>query len=147
VVAATNVDLDEAVRAGSFRRDLLARLRASNRPLELPPLRARRDDLPAWADHFVREARPGGPAVSWTAGALECLLLFGWPENLRRGSDLGDAAGVEHRNAVRELCGDTEVVPSRRALRASAEPAAVATTPEPPGEPRDRRRPDAIIAA
>ena len=45
VVAATHVDLDQAVRNGKFRRDLLARLRASNTPLELPPLRERREDI------------------------------------------------------------------------------------------------------
>jgi transcriptional regulator with GAF, ATPase, and Fis domain len=84
VIAATNLDLDEAVSKGTFRRDLLARLRASNRPLELPPLRERREDLYDWSLRFLREALGDEPPpVPWSAGALECLLLYPWPENLR----------------------------------------------------------------
>jgi two-component system, NtrC family, response regulator HydG len=83
VVAATNVDLDAAVRAGTFRRDLLARLRASSPQLVLPPLRDRRLDIPGWADSFLREAAADAPDQPWTAGTFECLLLYAWPENLR----------------------------------------------------------------
>jgi sigma-54 dependent transcriptional regulator, acetoin dehydrogenase operon transcriptional activator AcoR len=84
VIAATNVDLDQAVRDGTFRRDLLARLRASNRPLELPALRERREDVYDWSLRFLREAQVGEiPPMPWSVGALECLLLYPWPENLR----------------------------------------------------------------
>lgn len=93
VVAATNVDLDEAVRRGGFRRDLLARLRASNQQLELPPLRARREDILGWARAFAVELTGQEPAQRFTASALECLLLYPWPENLR-----------ELRGVIRELC-------------------------------------------
>ena len=89
VVAATNVDLDAAVRIGAFRRDLLARLRAANAPLVLPPLRERREDILGWARRFLDEANPSElPPVLWTAGAAECLVLYPWPENLR---ELGGA--------------------------------------------------------
>jgi DNA-binding NtrC family response regulator len=83
VVAATNVDLDLAVAAGRFRRDLAARLRASNTPLVLPPLRERREDIPGWARLFLDEVGQAAVHVPWSAGALECLLLYPWPENLR----------------------------------------------------------------
>ncbi|MEZ4360587.1 MAG: sigma 54-interacting transcriptional regulator [Kofleriaceae bacterium] len=83
VIAATNVDLDAAVGAGKFRRDLLARLRASNAPLELPALRDRCEDVPRWTRAFGLEAGAEPPEEMWTAGALECLLLYGWPDNLR----------------------------------------------------------------
>lgn len=118
VVAATNVDLDEAVRIGSFRRDLLARLRAHNAPLELPALRARREDVLPWAAYFFAEAR-GGSSVrrdvyrdqcaahgQWNPGAAECLLLYPWPDNLR---------GL--RGVMRELAPHEESLSSLRAER------------------------------
>jgi DNA-binding NtrC family response regulator len=82
LVAATNVNLEQAVEQGRFRRDLLARLKI-NPPLQLPALRDRREDIPAWTELFFRATgRDVGPAP-WTAGALECLLLYPWYENLR----------------------------------------------------------------
>ena len=83
IVAATNVDVDDFVRSGRFRRDLLARLRASNPPLELPPLRRRPEDIIGWARRFAVEAEGTCPAELFSAGAAECLLLYPWPENLR----------------------------------------------------------------
>ena len=83
IVAASNVDLDEAVRAGRFRRDLLARLRASNATVELPPLRERPEDILDWARRFALEVDSACPAEVFAAGAAECLILYTWPENLR----------------------------------------------------------------
>jgi transcriptional regulator with GAF, ATPase, and Fis domain len=83
VVAATNINLDDAVHRGGFRRDLLARLRASNTPLTLPALRERREDILGWTQLFFRLRSRDPGARPWTAGALECLLLFPWEENLR----------------------------------------------------------------
>jgi DNA-binding NtrC family response regulator len=125
VVAATNVDLDRAVGGNRFRRDLLARLRASNAPLELPALRDRREDIPGWARRFAREAGVSAETL-WTAGALECLMLYPWPDNLR-----------ELRGVVRDLVANaapppwpTERLPARlhehrAALRAPGEPTPV----------------------
>ena len=141
LVAATNVDLDAAVGAGKFRRDLLARLRASNAPLELPPLRARREDILTWAETFWAEVMPGAsaePAVVWNAGTAECLLLYHWPGNLRelRGLVRGVAAAgldltIRHeqlppelRDHRRALRGVTEQVPVIK------EPAALELTRE-----------------
>ena len=83
IVAATNVNLDEAVYASKFRRDLLARLRAANTPLQLPPLRERREDILGWTQLFLRQLGREAVQTPWTAGALECLLLYPWQENLR----------------------------------------------------------------
>ncbi|HET7499391.1 MAG TPA: sigma 54-interacting transcriptional regulator [Kofleriaceae bacterium] len=100
VVAATHVDLEQAVQTGKFRRDLLARLRASNTQLELPPLRDRREDILGWTQLFFRE-RNRDPGVNpWTVGALECLLLYTWSYNLR---DL--------RSVVIEACEFTSTFP------------------------------------
>ncbi len=98
VVAATNVVLDDAVREGRFRRDLLARLRAANAPLELPALRDRREDILGWAETFLRELLDDEtPAAPWSAGLAECLLLYPWPENLRelRGTVRALASGMD----------------------------------------------------
>jgi DNA-binding NtrC family response regulator len=84
VIAATNVDLDRSVRDGTFRRDLLARLRTHNAPVVLPALRERRDDIYMWCRHFLSEGYVGVlPGMPLEAGALECLLLYPWNENLR----------------------------------------------------------------
>jgi len=83
VIAATNIDLDDAVAKARFRRDLLARLRARNEPLQLPPLRKRKEDIPGWTQLFFREAHRDAGSKPWTAGALECLLLYPWEDNLR----------------------------------------------------------------
>ncbi len=140
VVAATNVDLDEAVRRGAFRRDLLARLRASNAPLQLPPLRERREDLLGWTDHFLREAG-AAPAQAWNAGAAECLLLYPWPENLRelRGAVRGLVAG-EPAWPVSSSALPERIQAHRRTLRpderaASSAPLAPLATPAPRAPP------------
>lgn len=86
VVAATNVDLEAASLRGTFRADLLARLSAAGSVLELPPLRERREDLLAWAERFWQVGAPATDSQTWSAGAVECLLLYPWPRNLR---DLG----------------------------------------------------------
>jgi DNA-binding NtrC family response regulator len=120
LVAATHVDLDKAVQQGTFRRDLLARLRASNAPLRLPPLRERREDILEWTQLFLRQA---GREIDnpWTAGALECLLLYPWHENLR---GLGGAVNAVLTKTSSFPC-KTEYLPAellahRAALRSSA---------------------------
>src|SRR5262245_47761180 len=141
VVAATHVDLDRAVQANRFRRDLLARLRASNEPLELPPLRERREDILGWTQLFFRElGREPGP-TPWTVGALECLLLYPWNENLR---ELHRVVGHAAEQSPGFPCG-TEHLPAklrahRGTLRSPSsttppEEPTPATDPSPPSEP------------
>jgi DNA-binding NtrC family response regulator len=83
LVAATNRDLEERVKAGAFREDLYFRL--SVVPIRLPPLRERTGDIPLLAQHFLRElARENGKAVNdFTADALEALMTYRWPGNVR----------------------------------------------------------------
>jgi two-component system, NtrC family, response regulator HydG len=81
VVAATNRDLLAASREGKFREDLYYRLCVI--PLHLPPLRSRRGDVLALAEHFVRTFAPKGQAVRLTPAALERLQAHGWPGNVR----------------------------------------------------------------
>jgi transcriptional regulator with GAF, ATPase, and Fis domain len=83
VVAATNRPLEEAVRAGTFRRDLFFRLQVVQ--LEMPPLRARLSDVPILAEHFLKRfARETGRKMrGFTPQALEKLTAHSWPGNVR----------------------------------------------------------------
>jgi DNA-binding NtrC family response regulator len=80
IVAATNRDLDAAVRAGTFRADLYYRLHVVN--IRIPPLRERREDVPLLAEHFAQKhGRPEGSAIS--PAARELLVAYDWPGNVR----------------------------------------------------------------
>ena len=83
IVAATNTDLLEAVPAGRFREDLFYRL--SVVPIILPPLRARREDIPALAEHFLRlhARRRGRQVAGISPAAAELLIEHDWPGNVR----------------------------------------------------------------
>jgi DNA-binding NtrC family response regulator len=108
VVAATNRDLVEACKSGQFRADLFDRLNVL--PLALPPLRTRREDVPALALHFVGlAARANGrPGVHLTDAATTALAKHSYPGNVRELRNLAErlvilspdeaitAADVEH---------------------------------------------------
>jgi DNA-binding NtrC family response regulator len=74
ILAATHVDLAEAVRRGGFREDLLSRL--TQLTVRVPPLRARRTEI-------LRLAREFAPGIELTASAAEALLIWRWPSNVR----------------------------------------------------------------
>jgi Nif-specific regulatory protein len=83
VVAATNRDLEKAVREGTFREDLYYRLNVI--PLHLPPLRERREDISLLASHFAARIsrRLGRSVAGFTPEARACLLRYDWPGNIR----------------------------------------------------------------
>jgi Nif-specific regulatory protein len=83
LLAATNRDLDEAIEAGQFRRDLFYRLNVVS--LALPALRERRADIPLLASWFIRRyASKAKRAVSgFSPDALACLTTYEWPGNVR----------------------------------------------------------------
>lgn len=83
VMAATNRDLGGWVREGRFREDLYYRLNVF--PLEIPPLRARRGDIAALAEHFLQrfETVVGRRDYGLSAAALAELTLYDWPGNIR----------------------------------------------------------------
>jgi DNA-binding NtrC family response regulator len=78
IIAATNRDLAKEVEKGTFRRDLYFRLNVIN--IRLSPLRERKEDIPALINHFL--SRVGG-TYSMTAEALEVMLSYDWPGNIR----------------------------------------------------------------
>lgn len=91
VVAATNVNLEEALRDGSFRRDLYYRLNVVG--LELPPLRVRREDIPLLAGQFLEEfaESTGKDVPEVSPDAWKALERYHWPGNVR------ELRNVSHR--------------------------------------------------
>jgi DNA-binding NtrC family response regulator len=79
VIAATNRDLEAGIRAGSFREDLYYRLAVF--PIDVPPLAARRDDVPLLSTYFLRELRYPRPEID--PEALVRLRQHDWPGNIR----------------------------------------------------------------
>jgi two-component system response regulator AtoC len=120
LIAATAKDLDAAVKSGAFREDLYYRVKVVH--LHIPPLRARREDIPLLAEALVQRAarRLGKPAPRLGAEASEALLLPSWPGNVRQ---------LEHaiESAVVRCTGDeigVDELPEevRLALRRASEP-------------------------
>ena len=82
VLAASNSDLVEAVNAGRFREDLFYRLHVV--PIYVPPLRARKEDIPLLIEHFIRKySRPNMPPQKFESEAVQVLGSLGWPGNVR----------------------------------------------------------------
>ena len=83
IIAATNVNLQEAVREGRFREDLFYRLNVIS--LELPPLRSRREDIPLLAAHFLKfyAEENGTEDRSLSPEAMRIIMDYEWPGNVR----------------------------------------------------------------
>jgi len=83
VIAASNHDLETAVRQGAFRQDLFYRLHVV--PIQVPPLRERAGDIPLLARHFLAlaAAKFGKPVTRILPEALACLQAYSWPGNVR----------------------------------------------------------------
>ena len=82
ILGATNRDLEQAVAAGTFRRDLFFRLNVLT--LRIPPLRERRQDIPLLVAHFLdRIGRDSGLDKTIADDALKALLNYDWPGNVR----------------------------------------------------------------
>jgi two-component system, NtrC family, response regulator AtoC len=81
VIAATNRDIEDEVRAGRFREDLFWRLSVLH--VDVPPLRERPDDVMALAHHFLNAASRGARASRLTKEAEDLLRAYSWPGNVR----------------------------------------------------------------
>ena len=116
IIAATNVELEAAVEAKLFRRDLFYRLNVAS--VRMPPLRERRDDILPLAHHFIEvyRRRLNFEKVGLTAAAEQALQCYSWPGNIR------ELENVVH---VGLIMGSGGVIDSRD-LRLPAQPAAVA---------------------
>ncbi len=83
IIAATNINLENAISEGKFRRDLFYRL--SVLPIEVPPLRKRKDDIPLLVDYFIRKfsLAYSKKIAGIESNALDMLINFDWPGNVR----------------------------------------------------------------
>jgi DNA-binding NtrC family response regulator len=83
IIAATNIDLRQAVREGKFREDLFYRLNVIT--VDLPPLRGRREDIPLLTQHFLNYYATENdlPPRKLSADALRALVDYDWPGNVR----------------------------------------------------------------
>src|ERR1700727_1237535 len=83
VIAATNRDLEAAIAAGAFRKDLFYRLNVF--PIKIPPLRERKEDIPVLVEYFIdRYARKAGKKMrSIQEKSMELLRSYSWPGNIR----------------------------------------------------------------
>jgi two-component system response regulator PilR (NtrC family) len=84
IIAATNRDLGRMVEEGKFREDLYYRINVI--PVQLPPLRERKEDIPVLAEHFLAKYRTqmGKPPIGVSPDALQALETFDWPGNVRQ---------------------------------------------------------------
>src|SRR5438477_101660 len=94
VIAATHRDLDSLVRGGRFREDLFFRL--STVPVDVPPLRARRDDITRLFTTFLQQSCARNQRVPMTidAAAMEALRAYDWPGNVRELRNIAERLSV-----------------------------------------------------
>ncbi|HJR59426.1 MAG TPA: sigma 54-interacting transcriptional regulator [Vicinamibacterales bacterium] len=103
IIAATNRDLDQAVRDGRFRADLLYRLNVF--PIHIPPLRQRRSDIPLLVSLFVAALarRLGRPLRGFSARSMERLMAYPWPGNVRELQNVVERAAILAAGPVLEV--------------------------------------------
>ncbi len=134
IVAATNQDLEAAVKEGRFRQDLFHRL--GQFQLRVPPLRERPEDIVALAEHFLRLK---APRKNFSAQAISALLSHGWPGNIR-----------ELRNLVARMAMESsgsEIDFSSLSAALTGEPAALRQTASMPVSNLDSMEEQMIIKA
>ena len=105
VIAATNRDLEQAVREGRFRADLLYRLNVF--PIDVPPLRARKADIPVLVAFFASTMarKTGKPIQGFTARSMDRMVNYAWPGNVRELQNVVERAAILARGPLLDLEG------------------------------------------
>jgi len=121
VIAATNADLRAALEQGAFREDLYYRLNVV--PINVPPLRERKEDIPALAEHFLRKyaAEFSRPVKAISEGALRVLLGYHWPGNVRELENVIERSLLLCAGEILEAS-DIKLDPAPRNSRPAGEP-------------------------
>jgi len=132
VVAATHVDLEQAVAEGKFRADLYYRLNVF--PIILPPLRERRDDIPALVRHFVRSKQGALRRRIETVpdAVMRTLQERDWPGNIRELANVIERAMIRTTDGVLQLDEPAGAAPADRVLSASVSAPEPGLPPAPP---------------
>lgn len=109
VICATNRDLRASIEKSEFREDLFYRVNVL--PVEMPPLRKRREDIPLLVRYFVEKHRPRVNAVTdgLTSAAMERLIVYPWPGNVRELENTVERILVHH--GAKPLIHDEDVAP------------------------------------
>ncbi|RKY54063.1 MAG: sigma-54-dependent Fis family transcriptional regulator [Candidatus Neomarinimicrobiota bacterium] len=94
LLAATNQDLEKAIKEGTFREDLYYRLNVI--PIHIPPLRERKDDIPLLINHFFKEftERTKKKITSVSQESMNILINYDWPGNVRELENVVERAGI-----------------------------------------------------
>jgi two-component system response regulator AtoC len=93
IICATSKDLEKAAENGSFRQDLFYRLNVI--PIQMPPLRDRKEDLPALTKHFLHEfSIKRGVSMEISPEAMQCLIDYNYPGNVRELKNIIERASV-----------------------------------------------------
>src|SRR5260370_1261937 len=124
IIAATNVDLKQLVDEGKFREDLYYRLNVIN--IQLPPLRERREDIPALVEFFTKQYCEENvkPQYRFSSEALKVLMDYYWPGNVRELENVVERAVVLAQDEIigRDLLPEPIVSPSSRFATPSSFP-------------------------
>lgn len=128
LITATNRNLDEMVREGDFRRDLYYRLNVL--PVQLPPLRERREDIPDLVQRFTMNVETDdGARMRISPDAMEALVGYAWPGNVRElQNELRRAAVMSDGVILREHLGERVRDPRHEGLDGGQVPAEAGTT-------------------
>jgi transcriptional regulator with PAS, ATPase and Fis domain len=115
VITATNRELEAAIAEGGFRRDLFYRLNVF--PIEIPPLRERKEDVPTLIEYFIHRysRKVGKKVVSIDKRSLELLESYSWPGNIR------ELQNVIERSVIVSESDSFSVDPSWLSLESSRE--------------------------
>ena len=98
IIAATNRNLRQMVENGEFRSDLFFRLTAF--PVDIPPLRERKDDIPSLAEHFLLQFEHGPSQLPLSQEVIEALLLHDYPGNVRELRNILERASILASNST-----------------------------------------------
>jgi formate hydrogenlyase transcriptional activator len=126
VIAATNRDLEQAVRDGKFRDDLLYRLNVF--PIHVPPLRERRSDISLLVGFFTADlaGKLGKPVKGFNARSMERLVQYSWPGNVRELQNVVERAAILSPGPILDLEGSLPATDSHSPAGHSESPIASA---------------------